>query len=261
MNVAVLIPARDEEEALPPLLDRLADVSLVPPARLRVLVVDNGSRDATAAVARAAGARVVTEPRAGYGRACLTGIEILRGDRPPPDVLVFMDADDERAPAQLPRLLAPLRAGRADLVVGERRASGRPGVRWHAALGNRLVCGFLRGAYGSRVRDMGPFRAVRYEGLLELGLDDPDYGWYVQMQVRALRSGHGVASVPVAFARRTRGRSKVSGSLGGSVAAARVMVRTLAEEVLRSPPDRRPYRSPAAPDAGGGAQSRTEARS
>lgn len=244
MDVVVLIPARDEEEALPRTLELLDEVRLDPPARLRTLVVDNGSRDATAEVARVGGARVVDEPRPGYGRACRTGIEVLARDPSPPDVLVFLDADDERAPAQLPRLLAPLRAGEADLVVGERRTAAGPGVRWHAALGNRLVCGFLRGAYGSDVRDMGPFRAVRFDRLLELGLDDPDYGWYVQMQVRALRLRHRVASVPVAFARRARGRSKVSGSVRGSLAAGRVMIRTLAEETLRSPPERRPYPEP-----------------
>lgn len=235
--IAVLIPARDEEEALPPLLAALA----AHPAAPHVLVVDNGSRDGTARVARAAGADVVWEPRAGYGRACRTGLDALAAAGRPPQAVVFMDADDHRAPEQLEAVLAPVRRGRADVVIGERRSPGVRGVRAHAALGNRLVSALLRGLYGSSTRDMGPFRAVRWECLRILALDEPDYGWYVQMQVRALRCGFRVVGVPVRFERRTRGRSKISGSLGASLAAGRVMLRTLLREAAREPPERRPY--------------------
>lgn len=231
--MAVLVPARDEEATLPRLLEALAAADPGPGACLdRVVVVDNGSRDRTAAVAREAGASVVTEPRRGYGRACLAGIAAL-GPRPP-DVLVFLDADDFEAPGQIGRLLEPIREDRADLVIGERRAaSSGAGVRAHAALGNRLVSGILRGLYGSPTRDMGPFRAARWECLQDLGLDDPDYGWYVQMQVRALRADYRVRGVPIRFRRRTAGRSKVSGSLRGSLGAAVGMLRTLLAEVTR----------------------------
>lgn len=235
LRVAVLIPARDEEEALPPLLAELRAIRPGPDLELAaVLVVDNGSTDGTGEAAERAGAKVVREPRAGYGQACQRGIRALltRGD-PPPDVVVFLDADDLLAPRQLPALLRPIRAGRADLVIGERRAPRGAGVRWHAAAGNRLISWVLRGLYGSRTRDLGPFRAIRWGALLELELDDPDYGWYVQMQVRALKQGYEVTCAPVEFRRRTRGRSKVSGSLRGSVAAGWVMLRTLAAEVAR----------------------------
>lgn len=238
MRAWALVPARDEEAILPLLFDALAEAA--PRGLERVLVVDNGSADGTAAVARGRGARVVSEPRAGYGRACLRGIAAAAAAEPPPDVVVFLDADDLLAPAQLGRLLGALEVG-ADLAIGERRAAPGEGVRRHAALGNRLVTGVLRGAYGSPVRDMGPFRAIRWECLRALRLDEPTYGWYVQMQTRALRAGYRVAGVPVAFRRRIRGRSKVSGSARASVAAGAVMLRTLGRELLRTPPDRRPY--------------------
>lgn len=243
MRYALLIPARDEEATLPALFERLR-LSVTAPGE--IVVVDNGSRDGTAAVARAAGATVVEEPRTGYGRACLRGISHLRAA--PPDVLVFLDADDFRAPAQLPRLLSPLRQGRADLAIGERHAGAGGGVRRHARLGNALVLTVLRGLYGSTVRDMGPFRAIRWEALERLALDDTAYGWYVQMQVRAERLGLRVTGVPVVFERRTAGRSKVSGSFRASLAAGTGMLGTLIAEALRPDPDRAPYGAAAPPD-------------
>jgi glycosyltransferase involved in cell wall biosynthesis len=227
-RTAILIPARDEEAALPRLFSALVG------AEARIVVVDNGSRDATAEVAIRLGATVVSEPRAGYGRACLAGIAALAAD--PPDALVFLDADDFLAPAQLSRLIDPIRAGVADVVVGERTTGGRDGgVRLHARLGNRLVLAILRVAYGSSVRDMGPFRAIRWGALESLSLDDPTFGWYVQMQVRALRRGLRVIGTPVMFERRGIGRSKVSGNAVASARAGWVMLRTLAVECLRRP--------------------------
>jgi glycosyltransferase involved in cell wall biosynthesis len=176
---------------------------------------------------------VVGEPRPGYGQACQRGLAALAALDRPPDVLAFLDADDYQAPGQLGELLHPIQAGLADMVVGVRTAPAGHGVRWHAALGNRLVLTVLRVLYGDTTRDMGPFRAIRWECLQDLRLDDPNYGWYVQMQVRALRRGWKVTSVPVSFQRRTHGRSKVSGSLTGSVAAGWVMLRTLFREVLQ----------------------------
>lgn len=242
--MTVLIPARDESEALRPLLEALRSHETVSPD---VLVVDNGSTDGTAEIARAGGARVVPEKRRGYGSACLRGLAALSAREPPPHVVVFMDADDACAPGQLERLVTPIREGRADLVIGERRSAGRRGVRWHAALGNRCISLVLRGLYGSRTRDMGPFRAIRWHCLRDLALDDRNYGWYVQMHVRALRLRCRITGVPVEFERRTRGRSKVSGSFSASAAAGWVMLRTLFREVVRAPPERAAYTSPRAP--------------
>jgi glycosyltransferase involved in cell wall biosynthesis len=191
--VAVLIPARNEAECLPRLLDRLSAAEVE-----RTIVVDNGSTDSTAEIAAGRGATVVHVAEPGYGRSCL--------------------------------------AGRADQVVGERRSGpGVPGVRAHARLGNAFITTLLRRVYGSRVRDMGPFRAIRISCLQGLDLDDPDYGWFVQMQVRALRAGCRVRGVPVAFRARTAGVSKVSGSMSGSVRAGVKILKTLAYEILRSP--------------------------
>jgi glycosyltransferase involved in cell wall biosynthesis len=176
----------------------------------------------------------VAEP--GYGRACLAGIRELLSWENRPEVLVFVDADDLLAPAQIGELVRPVLAGRADQVVGERRSDpGVPGVRAHARLGNAFITTLLRRVYGSRVRDMGPFRAIRISCLQGLDLDDPDYGWFVQMQVRALRAGCRVRGVPVAFRARTAGVSKVSGSMSGSVRAGVKILKTLAYEILRSP--------------------------
>ena len=233
MRYSILIPARDEARALPPLFERLG--ALAAESRpAAIVVVDNGSTDGTADVARGLGARVVDAPRPGYGQACLAGIAALRADGPP-EVLVFLDADDFAAPAQIGRLLEPITRGEADLVVGERVASGpHRGVRWHARLGNRFVLALLRWRYGSRVRDMGPLRAIRWETLERLALDDENYGWYVQMQVRALRRGARVLGRPVEFERRTVGVSKVSGNPLASAKAGWVMLRTLAVEVCRA---------------------------
>lgn len=235
LSVAVLIPARDEEESLPGLLDALRSCRVGEDAVVeRVLVVDNGSADSTARVAREGGAEVVREPRPGYGRACLRGLGELSGAEEPQEVVVFLDADDHRAPGQLRRVLAPLARGRADLVLGARTPAGN--VPRHAALGNWLVTTVLRLLYGWRGRDMGPLRAVRLRPLLRLNMDDPDYGWNVQMLVRALRAGLRVVEVPVAFSPRRRGRSKISGSWGASVRAGATMLRVLAREVLRPGP-------------------------
>lgn len=225
-RAAVLIPARDEEEALPGLLRALAAGGSAD----RVLVVDNGSRDATAAAARAEGAEVVTEPRPGYGRACRRGIAALAGRGGEPDVLVVLDADDRAAARQLPRLLAPLRQGRADLVIGARR--WEEGVPLHAALGNWAVGRVLCGLYGLDLRDMGPFRAVRFDLLRRLELDDPDFGWNVQMTVRAVRAGLRTWEVPVRFEPRAEGTSKITGSWRASLRAGATMLGVLAAEVL-----------------------------
>jgi glycosyltransferase involved in cell wall biosynthesis len=231
MSYALLIPARNEVEALPPLFDQLDRLDDRP---TRIVVVDNGSTDGTADVARELGAEVVTEPHSGYGQACLAGIAHLANEGTRPDTLVFLDADDFTAPGQLPALLDPIRTGRADLVVGERTSPGERGVRWHARLGNTFVVWVMRSRYGSTVRDMGPFRAIRWEALVALALDDRNYGWYVQMQVRALRAGLRVAGVEVEFERRSVGTSKVSGNPIASALAGWGMLRTLAVEVLRS---------------------------
>ena len=228
MRIAVIIPALDEERSLPKVL---ADVprSLVS----EVLVVDNGSRDRTAEVAKAAGATVLSEPRAGYGQACLTGIAYL--ESAPPEIVVFMDGDYSDRPSEMTALVSPIAAGSADFVVGSRvlgkreRGALAPHARW----GNWLATRLIRLLYGYRFTDLGPFRAIRYETLLALEMDDRDYGWTAEMQAKAARSGVRCVEVPVSYHRRI-GRSKITGTVKGTVMAGYKILTTILRVRLES---------------------------
>jgi glycosyltransferase involved in cell wall biosynthesis len=222
-RVALIIPALDEEEAIGLVLAE------VPPLVCEVIVVDNGSRDRTPEVARAAGARVVREPRRGYGQACLTGIAAARGA----DVFAFLDGDHSDYPAQLSRVLAPILAGEADLVIGSRRQGRRaPGAQlWHADLGTRLCVLLMNLLIGTRATDLGPFRAISAPALARLEMRDKNFGWTVEMQVKAARRGLRVAEVPVDYRRRL-GRSKVSGTLLGSFRAGAKILGTIARHAV-----------------------------
>ena len=218
--MAVIIPALNEERALPTVLAEI-------PATLspRVVVVDNGSTDATAEVARAAGVEVVSQRVRGYGRACLSGLAALSGD--PPDIVVFLDADHSDYPQDLVDILAPVLAGEADLVCGSRvqqveAGALAPQVRW----GNRLATWMIEKLHGHSYRDMGPFRAVRWRALEQLGMCDPTYGWNAEMQVKAVQHGLRVAEVSVRYRARV-GRSKISGTIKGTVMAGSLIIWTI----------------------------------
>ena len=229
--MAVLIPALDEERALPAVLAEIprgaADL---------VVVVDNGSTDRTAEVARAGGAQVVREPRRGYGQACLAGLEYLlrgAGDRPPlrdADVVVFLDADHSDFAEELPGVAGPVLRGAADLVVGSRMrtAESRAALLPQARFGNRLACLLLRLLFGARHTDLGPFRAIRVDALKHLRMRDRDYGWTVEMQLKAAQQRLRTMEVPVRYRRRV-GRSKISGTLVGSLRAGFTILRTIAQ--------------------------------
>lgn len=223
-TVVVIIPAVDEEEAI----GRV--VRDVPAFASEVIVVDNGSRDATAAVARAAGARVVVEPRRGYGQACLAGIRAAGAA----DVLAFLDGDYSDYPEQLAEVVAPLLSGEADLVIGSRRRGRRAkGAHpWHAVMGTRLCVALMNLLIGTAATDLGPFRAITAAALRRLDMRDRSFGWTVEMQVKARRRGLRVREVPVDYRPRL-GRSKISGTLAGSLRAGTRILGTIARYAVR----------------------------
>lgn len=213
-QVALIIPTLDEEQTIG------AVVSAVDRAVVdQVLVVDNGSVDATAARAREAGATVLREPRRGYGSACLTGIAAATEA----DVLVFLDGDGSDDPREIPALLCALRDTGAALVIGSRtRGHAEPGALTPVQeLGNWLTCTLVRWFWGVRYTDLGPFRAITRQGLERLSMADPDFGWTIEMQVKAAQQGLSVEEIPVACRTRRGGHSKVSGTLLGSYHAGR----------------------------------------
>jgi glycosyltransferase involved in cell wall biosynthesis len=212
-HVTVILPALDEAAALPTALASF-------PPEVDLLVVDNGSRDATAAVAAAHGARVVHEPRRGFGAACWAGAQAAQGE-----LLVFADADGSFDGADLAAVAGPVLRREADLVVGARLAHREPGAMSAlAVLENRILGLACRLLFGVPLSDLGPFRAIRRDRLLALGLTDRGSGWPLEMIARAGSAGLRVVEVPVRYRSRAGGRSKVSGSVRGTVRAATAMV-------------------------------------
>jgi len=220
-KVAIIIPALNEEAALPPLLAE------IPPGIAHyILVVDNGSTDATATVAAAAGATVVPEPTRGYGRACLSGSQMAR--QLGADILVFMDGDGSDDPADLTLMLAPLLERRADFVIGSRvsQRAERGAILAQARLGNWLVSSMIRILYRTRIHDIGSFRAIRCSALKELHMREMTYGWPVEMVVKAARANYRILELSIHYRKRSHGQSKVAGTIAGSIKAAYYMLST-----------------------------------
>ncbi len=218
MKISLIIPALNEEEPLPDVL-----ASVPPGAVDEIIVVDNGSTDGTAAVARRAGARVVTEPRKGYGAACWSGFKASEGA----GTLVFMDGDGSFRPGEIPRLTEPITSGTADLVLGSRilGAEDARAIPLHARLGNRIVAFIIGLISAIRITDLGPFRAISRRALENLNMQERTYGWPCEMIIKAGKLGHRVVEVPVTYRPRTGGKSKVSGTITGSIRAAIAMLR------------------------------------
>jgi len=210
----VVLPVLDEREALPWVLGRM-------PAGYSPLVVDNGSSDGSAELAERLGAQVVREPRRGFGAACWTGLEAAAAD-----VVCFMDCDGSFDPRELPRVADPVDAGRFDLVLGARAPA--PGS-WpaHARAANSLLAWELRRRAGVALRDLGPMRAARREALLGLGIEDRRFGWPLEMVLRAAAAGWRIDEVSVGY-RPRQGRSKVTGTVRGTMRAVRDMAAALA---------------------------------
>ena len=216
--IAVVIPALDEEQAIGKVLRD------IPEGASQVVVVDNGSRDRTAEVARGLGAEVVAEPRRGYGQACLTGIAQL--DRP--DIVVFLDGDYSDYPEEMSALVAPLLTGEADMVIGSRTLGQREkgALLPQARFGNWLSTLLIRLLFGVPFTDLGPFRALRFDALQRLAMQDRDFGWTVEMQVKAARLGLRAVEVPVRYRRRI-GTSKITDTLSGTLRAGHKILWTI----------------------------------
>jgi glycosyltransferase involved in cell wall biosynthesis len=216
VRVSVIIPTHNEAQAIERVLaDLPSDLTT------EVIVVDSNSNDGTPEIAARMGARVIQEPRRGYGQACLTGMATANS----PDVVVFLDGDYSDRPSELPLLLAPIidgpAEGRADITLGSRLQGRRStgALPWHQVFGNRLAAGLIRLLYGLEITDLGPFRAGRADVLHALALEEDTYGWAVEMILKGTLAGFRVVEVPVSYYPRI-GKSKISGTLKGTVGAA-----------------------------------------
>ena len=210
--MSVIIPTHNEAQSIERVLaDLPSDLTT------EVIVVDSNSNDGTPEIAARMGARVVQEPRRGYGRACLTGMAAANS----PDVVVFLDGDYSDRPSELPLLLAPIVEGRADITLGSRLHGQRSvgALPWHQAFGNRLAASLIRLLYGLQISDLGPFRAGRADALRALALEETTYGWAVEMILKGALAGYRVVEVPVSYHPRI-GKSKISGTLKGTIGAA-----------------------------------------
>ncbi len=219
--VALIIPALNEQDSIGRVVGDLPRDLIYD-----IIVVDNGSTDDTARRAIDAGARVVREPRRGYGQACLTGIEAVQDEAA---VIVFVDGDYSDDPREVAQILAPIIANEADLVIGSRVLGQH---EWGALMpqqrfGNALATLLIRWMYGVRFTDLGPFRAIRRDALTRLEMADRDYGWTVEMQVKAARRGLRSVEVPVSYRRRLAGESKVAGTISGSCRAGWKIIATI----------------------------------
>lgn len=213
-SIKVIIPAFNEEGSIAKVI---ADI---PEQVDEVVVCNNNSTDQTKLRAEEAGATVVDQPIPGYGNACLKGIEYIKGQEHHPDIIVFIDGDYSDYPEQLPDVIAPILEGKADMVIGSRALGNRQSgsMTFPQVFGNWLATSLMKWIYGTKFTDLGPFRAIRWESLIALDMQDKTYGWTVEMQVKAAKLKLRSAEVPVNYKKRI-GVSKVSGTIKGTVMA------------------------------------------
>ncbi len=214
-NIKVVIPAFNEEKSIAHVINDIPKDWVQ-----EVIVVNNASSDNTVEIASNAGATVLTEVTPGYGNACLKGLEYLNKEGNRPDILVFMDGDYSDYPEQLPELVKPIMENGEDMVIGSRALGSREGgsMTFPQVFGNWLATTLLKLFYKVNYTDLGPFRAIRFDKLIELNMKDRTYGWTVEMQLKAARHKFKTAEVPVNYKRRI-GVSKVSGTVKGTFMA------------------------------------------
>jgi len=225
--ISVIIAALNEEEAIGDVIRKVPQDLVA-----EIVVVDNGSKDRTAEVARAAGAHVVTEPVPGYGRAFRAGLRALA---PQCEIVVFLDGDGSDCPEMMDRLVTPIIENEADFVIGSRtRGQREPGsMNPHQVFAGYMVGAILRVLYGVKSTDMGPFRAIRRDTLEKLKLREETYGWPLEMQMRAAQAQVRTMEVPVDYRRRAGGHSKIAGTVRGSILAATRILVTLARLAIQ----------------------------
>jgi glycosyltransferase involved in cell wall biosynthesis len=229
-SVSVVVPALNEEEPIANVVRECLAMKIP----MEVIVVDNGSTDQTAERARSAGAKVITEPRHGYGRACLAGVRAVSRQT---DIIVFLDGDGSDCPEFMAQLVGPIAAGRYDFAIGSRtRGRREPGsMNFQQILSGRLAGWLISRLYGVRYTDMCPFRAIRRDALQQLSMKEETYGWNIEMQMKAARAGLRILEVPVDHRCRAGGVSKVSGTLRGTfLAGARIVATVLRVAAERS---------------------------
>ena len=223
-RISIIIPAYNEESSIGLVLDALPQEKLH-----EIIVVDNGSTDATARVAQEHGARVVKEPRKGYGSACLKGIDELDA----PDIVVFIDGDFSDFPEEIVLLIRPIETGEKDFVLGSRMIlpKSQSALLPQARYGNRLAVFLIKLFFKHEFTDLGPFRAIRYSSLMSIGMKDMDFGWTVEMQIKAVRNGLRIREVPVNYRKRV-GISKITGTVSGTFRAGTKIIYTIFKYLL-----------------------------
>lgn len=222
-SIIVIIPAYNEEKGIQKVLKEIPKTLVE-----KIIVINNGSTDNTASVSKKLGAIVLEEPCKGYGNACLKGLEYVAAGERKPDIIVFIDADHSDYPEQMYQLVEPIIKNQADLVIGSRvlgkKAKGS--MTPQQIFGNQLATFLLKKLYKVNFTDLGPFRAIRYSSLVELNMEDRNFGWTVEMQVKAAKLGINSMEVPVDYRKRI-GKSKVSGTVKGTILAGHKILYTI----------------------------------
>jgi glycosyltransferase involved in cell wall biosynthesis len=220
--IDVIIPAYNEEKSIPKV------IAEIPKFVRHIVVADNNSTDRTGEVAKTAGAKVVFEPQKGYGKACLTAMEWIRNREIQPEIVVFLDGDYSDYPEEMTDLIHPILAGKAEMVIGSRALGQRESgsMTFPQVFGNWLATTMMRYMQGAKFSDLGPFRAIVWTKLLELNMVDQNFGWTIEMQIKAHKAGLSYTEVPVNYRKRI-GVSKVSGTVKGVIGAGYKIIFTI----------------------------------